>query len=263
MRLIGVIDLANGLAVHARGGDRAHYVPVGTAAGQAIGGDPRALALAYVEHLGLDELYAADLDAIAAHTAGPSGRDVATDRRMHDRIIAGLANAAPLWLDEAIASPDRARHALSLGATRAVVGLETLESFDTLQAICATVGHACVAFSLDLRGGLPIAPRLDDRSDEPAHRLAARAADAGVGAVIVLDLARVGAGTGPDLELMARVRAAAPATTLIAGGGIRGPEDLARLADEGCDGALVATALHDGRLAAADVRRLGHTSGNL
>jgi phosphoribosylformimino-5-aminoimidazole carboxamide ribotide isomerase len=40
---------------------------------------------------------------------------------------------------------------------------------------------------------------------------------------------------------------------LLAGGGVRGYEDLARLADAGCDGALVATALHDGRLCAADV----------
>jgi phosphoribosylformimino-5-aminoimidazole carboxamide ribotide isomerase len=41
--------------------------------------------------------------------------------------------------------------------------------------------------------------------------------------------------------------------TLVAGGGVRGADDLARLADAGCDGALVATALHDGRLSAADV----------
>ncbi len=38
-------------------------------------------------------------------------------------------------------------------------------------------------------------------------------------------------------------------------------EDIARLADAGCDGVLVATALHDGRLGVAEVaaaRRLGH-----
>jgi phosphoribosylformimino-5-aminoimidazole carboxamide ribotide isomerase len=90
--------------------------------------------------------------------------------------------------------------------------------------------------------------------------VAARAASAGAGAVIVIDLARVGTGTGLDLALIARVREAAPQVTLLAGGGVRGPEDLARLADSGCDGALVATALHDGRLGAAEVaaaERLG------
>ena len=83
--------------------------------------------------------------------------------------------------------------------------------------------------------------------------MAARAAEAGVGALIVIDLARVGMGTGLDLALITRVREAVPGLTLFAGGGVRGPEDLARLADAGCDGALVATALHDGRLGAADL----------
>ena len=78
--------------------------------------------------------------------------------------------------------------------------------------------------------------------------LAAWAADAGAGAVIVLDLARVGTGAGVDHVLLREVRAAAPAVTLLAGGGVRDPADLVRLADDGCDGALVASALHDGRL---------------
>jgi len=72
----------------------------------------------------------------------------------------------------------------------------------------------------------------------------------------VIDLARVGTGAGLDFGLIARVRDAVPGLTLLAGGGVRGLEDCARLADTGCDGALVATALHDGRLGAADVAAL-------
>src|SRR5438132_171602 len=92
-----------------------------------------------------------------------------------------------------------------------------------------------------------------ESGDARADRGAARAAAAGAGAVIVTALARVGTGTGLDLGLIARVRAAAPRVTLLAGGGVRGLEDIVRLADAGCDGALVATALHDGRLSAAGV----------
>ena len=72
--------------------------------------------------------------------------------------------------------------------------------------------------------------------------------------MIVIDLMRVGTSVGLDLNLIRRLRAAVPAVTLLAGGGVRGKEDLSRLADTGCDGVLVATALHDGRLSAADVR---------
>jgi len=69
----------------------------------------------------------------------------------------------------------------------------------------------------------------------------------------MIDLARVGTRSGLDLELVARVREAAPGLVLLAGGGVRGLDDLARLSDAGCDGALVATALHDGRIGAAEI----------
>ena len=123
-----------------------------------------------------------------------------------------------------------------------------------------------MAFSLDLRDGEPVIATGANGAiplGEPAHVVASRAANAGVGAVIVLDLARVGTGTGLDVALIARVREAIPGLMLLAGGGVRGYEDLVRLADAGCDGALVATALHDGRLGAAEVasaHHLGHGS---
>jgi len=79
--------------------------------------------------------------------------------------------------------------------------------------------------------------------------------------MIVLELARVGTSAGPDVEMIEGLRRAVPTVSLFAGGGVRGPEDLKRLAAAGCDGALVATALHDGRLRSSDVAgasRLGH-----
>jgi len=235
--------------------------PVTIAGSRIEPGDALAVARAYMDRLGLTELYAADLDAIL-------GLDEAGRTSQSTVVAAVAALGAPLWLDAGVSSADQARHVLGLGAARVVVGLETLPSYDALGEICAAVGGDRVAFSLDLRDGEPmidsgvsggIAP------GEPAHLVAARAADAGVCAVIVIDLARVGTGTGLDLGLIARVRAAAPRVTLLAGGGVRGLEDIVRLADAGCDGALVATALHDGRLGVAEVaaaRQLGRQPGN-
>ena len=242
MRVLGVLDLLAGRAVHARGGRRDSYEPVRTVAGVAIDGDAVELARTYLRHLGLTEFYAADLDAIA-------------NRPPQDTLVASIAAlGAPLWLDAGIASVAAARHALELAAAVVVVGLETMPSYDALAEICASAGGDRVAFSLDLRDGEPV---VDSEASairgEPPHVVAARAAAAGVGALIVIDLARVGMGTGIDLALIARVREAAPGLTLLAGGGVRGADDLARLADAGCDGALVATALHDGRLGAEDI----------
>ena len=241
MQIIGVLDLAGGCAVHARGGRRDQYRPIQDVAGVAIeDGGPIAVARVYVEQLGIAELYAADLDAIMSG-APPSDA------------VRAVSALAPLWLDAGVSSVAGARQALETGATRVIVGLETLSSFDTLSGIRNAVGGNRMAFSLDLRDGQPLARPGVVEPHTAAAAIAARAVDAGVEALILIDLARVGAGRGVDLDVIARVRDAAPDVTLLAGGGIRGPEDLARLAAAGCDGALVASALHDGRLKAADV----------
>jgi uncharacterized protein related to proFAR isomerase len=90
-----------------------------------------------------------------------------------------------------------------------------------------------------------------------AVSLAARAVAAGVVGLLVLDLARVGTGGGVDLELLATLRRRCPSQRLLAGGGVGGPADLERLKRTGCDGALVATALHRGKLEPANFRAMG------
>jgi phosphoribosylformimino-5-aminoimidazole carboxamide ribotide isomerase len=242
MQVIGVVDLLDGRAVHARAGERERYAPVRSRidSSDAPGSVP-ALGRLYVAGFGLTDLYVADLDAIFG-------------KRPQDEIVRSLAASfdAKLWLDAGVVSVERARQVLELGAAHVVVGLETLPSLDALAAICTAIGRERVAFSLDLRDGRPMAgPGFP--SGEPAHVLASRAAAAGAGAIIVIDLARVGIGAGLDLALIARVREAVPGVTLLAGGGVRGWDDLAALDDAGCDGALVASALIDGRLDPAEV----------
>jgi phosphoribosylformimino-5-aminoimidazole carboxamide ribotide isomerase len=239
MRVIGVLDLARGVAVHARGGERARYAPVESCLTRRAS-DPVALATAYREVLGLDELYAADLDAIGG----------AAPQRPLARRLAECCGR--LWLDAGISTEDRALGAVADGAARVVVGLETLASFDDLAAIARAVGGARTAFSLDLRAGMPIVRPAAAHPTRPVA-LVERAAAAGVEAVIVLDVARVGGAAGLDLALVERVRGAVPHVELVAGGGVRGRADLERLAGAGCDAALVATALHDGRLRTGDV----------
>ena len=133
-RVIGVIDLLDGQAVHARGGRRDEYQPIG---------DAVELARTYVDRHGVKELYVADLNAIG-------GRD---PERVALRTISQLA---PMWLDAGISSVERAREAVEIGAAHVVVGLETLSSFSALQQICDAVGGRRVAFSLDLRDGVPL-----------------------------------------------------------------------------------------------------------
>jgi phosphoribosylformimino-5-aminoimidazole carboxamide ribotide isomerase len=234
--VIGVIDLRGGVAVRARGGRRDHYAPISSVAGESIPtGDAAALAHQYVDRFGLSVLYVADLDAIEHHTPP------------HAAVGRIASIAGTLWLDAGIVSPDDAQCALAAGASRLIVGLETLPSFEVLEAIVKAVGRERIVFSLDLRDGHPIATTRDLAQQSPED-LAARAADAGVSAMVMLDLARVGAGSGLDLELLARLQSVASDVAVYAGGGVRGADDVAHLRHTGCRGALIASALLDGSL---------------
>jgi phosphoribosylformimino-5-aminoimidazole carboxamide ribotide isomerase len=236
LSIIGVIDLLRGRAVHAHRGRRAEYLPIAAALDVDISGDAIALARLYVERLGLLDLYVADLDAIQGGTP-------------QDALVASIAQlGADVWVDAGITSVAHARQALGTGASRVIVGLETLHSFEQLYEICSDVGGGRVAFSLDLRGGVPVTAKAAAIPLHTPEIIAASAVDAGVAALIVLDLERVGTDAGVDLSLLGAVRRTVPGVMLLAGGGIRGWDDLYRLEDVGCDGALVATALQSGAI---------------
>ena len=233
--ILGVLDLRRGLAVRARGGRREHYQPIDIVAGEAIRpGDADDLARHYINRFGLQSLYIADLDAIE-HGAPQTA------------LVRSVATFARVWLDAGITSVEQAERALDCGVGRVIVGLETLSSFAELDSIVQHVGGERVVFSLDLRDGTSVTPVQEFVRQRP-EVLAARAADAGVKAIIVLDLARVGAHSGQDLDLLARVRSSAGAAHVYAGGGVRDAGDVEQLRRAGCHGALVASALLDGDL---------------
>jgi phosphoribosylformimino-5-aminoimidazole carboxamide ribotide isomerase len=246
MHVIPVIDLSAGRAVHARGGDRARYEPVRSALAPATPGDAAALARAYREVLGAGLCYVADLDAIRG---GSPQRSRVAD-------LAGAQGfAGQLLVDAGVTDALGAVDLLACGAERVIVGLETLPDFGRLAAIVGAVGAKRVTFSLDLGHGVPLG--IAGQGDAPT--LARRAVEAGVSSVLLLDLGRVGAGTGVDLGLLRRLRAELESVELLAGGGVRDPADLVALADAGCDAALVGTAVHEGRITGAHVAALAQS----
>jgi phosphoribosylformimino-5-aminoimidazole carboxamide ribotide isomerase len=231
MRVVGVIDLKAGTAVHAVRGERERYRPVRSViAGHD--GDPISLARAFRAQLGLDELYVADLDAIGGEGENSSS-------------IGALAREARVMVDAGVSEPKRARALLDLGAHRVVVGTETLTGLDALDRLLAELPEDAVVLSADLRDGRTLSP--DPRlAGLPALDAVARLHREGLREAIVLDLARVGSGVGPDVGLIAEIHAAFPDLELLAGGGVRDVGDLRALGDAGAAGALVATALHSG-----------------
>jgi phosphoribosylformimino-5-aminoimidazole carboxamide ribotide isomerase len=240
MRVIPVIDLKGGVAVHAVRGDRARYRPVQGRI--ADGSDPVRLARAVRDGFGLDELYVADLDAIVDGTRSAD-------------LVAALAQEARVMVDAGTAEATTISHLLELGVTRVVIGTETLPGDEAFRRLRSELPEAPLVLSLDLRGGALISP--DPRlSGMGAADALARLADAGAREVIVLDLLRVGSGEGPDLTSISELHARFPDLELLAGGGVRNAADLGALADAGAAGALIATALHNGAISADELRAL-------
>jgi phosphoribosylformimino-5-aminoimidazole carboxamide ribotide isomerase len=240
MRVIPVIDLKSAAAVHAMRGERERYRPLRSAI--VPGSDPVQVTRAVREALGLAELYVADLDAIAG---GPAHREV----------IAALAREARVMVDAGVTEVAEVRLLLELGAARVVIGTETLADRAALEHLQEELPDAPLVLSLDLRAGRVLSPDPELARLDAPHALA-RLARFGVREVIVLDLARVGSGAGPDVALVRELGARFPELELLAGGGVRDVADLRALADAGAAGALVATALHSGAIGPDDLRAL-------
>lgn len=222
MEVIPVIDLMDGSVAHARRGERASYRPIRSSLVEGAG--PLAITAALMTLAPFRTLYIADIDAIR----GQGG---------HAHAIAALAAAYPdteIWVDrgetdvEALSEREVEHEGVS------VIGSESFEDVRTLvHAMKASRG----VLSLDHDADGPLGPRKvhDNPSLWPER-------------VIVMTLARVGAEAGPDFDRLAKAVARAGSRKIYAAGGVRGLDDLAALQDLGVAGALVASALHDGRI---------------
>lgn len=243
MRVIPVMDLMGGQVVRGVAGRRSEYRAIQSQI--AADAQPATVARALVERFGFDSVYVADLDAIR------EGR-YAMDR-WREIAAAGLK----LWLDAGTGTADAARTVLARAGeaevqAELVVGLESLQAFEELTEI-VRLCPAGVLFSLDMQSGRPLTQVESCRSLSPLE-IVERVWTCGIRRLIVLDLADVGVGGGTrTLELCRTIRTTHPEVELIAGGGVRGRDDLRILADAGCNAVLVASALHDGRLSREDV----------
>jgi phosphoribosylformimino-5-aminoimidazole carboxamide ribotide isomerase len=221
------------------GGRRHEYRPVVSRWTQST--QPLALAEAMQQAYGFRRFYVADLDAIGG---------TRPDWEIYTSL---LERGFELAVDAGVREVDDGRRLLE-GGVNCVVGLESVSGPQTLRALLAGSNLGQVIFSLDLKHGEPLGNLSNWRTPD-VWSIAQQAIEMGLGRLIVLDLARVGEGAGVGTEdLCRRLRRDYPQLELIAGGGVRDLEDLRTLEACGVDWALVASALHDGRLEPGSVK---------
>ncbi|HEV8646812.1 MAG TPA: HisA/HisF-related TIM barrel protein [Burkholderiales bacterium] len=224
--MIPVVDLLKGQVVHAREGRRAEYRPVQSRLCEGV--DAEMVVDALLRLHPFRSLYVADLDAIQRQ-----GSNLDSLKRIRLRFP-----NLDLWVDSGIAEEHGLDAWLRADIGRAVIGSESLLDAEFMSLAQLRCGDLSPVLSLDFIA--------EEFKGPPA--LLADPARYWPERLLAMNLRRVGSDAGPDLALIATLAAKAPACEVYAAGGIRSVEDLERVAAAGAAGALIATALHDGRL---------------
>lgn len=231
MEIIPVLDLMNGLAVHARHGRRESYQPLQSPL--CASAEPQAVVAGLLRLHPFQTVYVADLDALMG-------------RARQTAMLESLRRAFPqvvFWIDQGL--PDHGLKGCFRPEDNAqtVIGSESLsvEQWGTLE-----FGGNRFILSLDFReeGLLGPAPLLECPDSWPER-------------IILMSLPHVGGMEGPDFTRAEQFQARYPGHRYIAAGGVRDENDLRRLEDQGLAGVLLASALHSGAVDARVLRQYG------
>jgi phosphoribosylformimino-5-aminoimidazole carboxamide ribotide isomerase len=195
---------------------------------------------------GADGIHVVDLDA--AFGRGENGALI--------REIVRAAGTVPVQVGGGVRTLQAVEALLAAGVERVVLGSLPFTSPEIFAKIAGRhAGRIVVA--LDCKNGRPtVRGWTEDAGAGTLGDAVPVLVRAGIGALLVTDVAKDGAMEGPGRALLAEARRSF-AGEIIASGGIRGEEDLP-LVDEvlsgGPRGAILGRALHDGKTSVARLR---------
>ena len=244
MQIVGVIDILNGLAVHAKCGERSAYAPVKSVLSNDA--NPISIANAYRSY-GIRNGYIADLNGI-----------------LHGKILwQKLEQIAKInidWIvDVGVTDFEVLIRIAMLGMTP-ILATESLREQSELakQTQFCVENHIPFVCSLDLKGSMPLPSGFV--AGRSSFELLQQMLDNNANHILLLDLLRVGSQSGVGTQpLVSWLRFHAPEVRVLVGGGIRSIDDIRELEALGVHAVLVATALHDGSLRKDDLIALETT----
>ncbi len=236
-------------AVDVQGG-RAVQLVQGVAGSEKTFGDPVEAARNW-QRRGAEWIHLVDLDA--AFGRG-SNRDLLAE-------IVGVLDI-DVEMSGGIRDDASLEAALATGCRRVNIGTAALERPEWCAAVIAAHGDR-VAIGLDVRGRT-LAARGWTREGGDLYEVLARLDDEGCARYVVTDVHKDGMLQGPNLPLLRDVCAATD-RPVVASGGITELADLEALQgllDDGVEGAIVGTALYEGRFTLEDALALTRPGGS-
>lgn len=227
MQIIPVIDLLNGVVVHAKQGDRQRYQPIKSLLTDSS--QPLDIVAALLAVYPFQQLYIADLNAI---------QKIAGLNAINYPIIEAIAQGFPqleLWIDTGICS-DIALNTWQKRNSKLVLGTENFTDLTQFTAL-KNQHKSPFVLSLDFmpNGFKGPTELLKDNSHWPKE-------------VIVMCTKNVGSNHGFDSDLTKKIIQKMTDHHVYVAGGVRGLDDLIQLKKMQVHGALIATALHQKQL---------------
>jgi phosphoribosylformimino-5-aminoimidazole carboxamide ribotide isomerase len=232
LKIIPVIDVLNGIVVHAVRGIRKEYRPLQSILTKSV--KPSEVAMTF-KNIGFSDLYVADLDAII---------NCSTNFYILKKI--SEETDIKLMVDAGVTSIERAQKLLECGISKLIIGTETLQRKSCVSDAVSLFGTERVVVSLDFKGNKILVKLGFDGCSDPMCLLR-QFKEMGVSQVIVLDLLRVGSAEGVNVDFLKNVIEEVGIDVYV-GGGVRDIKDLVELKNLGVAGALVATGLHTGKI---------------
>ena len=239
-RLIFVMDLLDGVIVHAKRGERDQYKPINLFSSIVSSSDP----VHIIEELKPEELYIADLNRLM--NTGDN-RAILKELRTRNREL-------KIMLDYGIKRFEDLKEAVDAElADNFVLGTETT-SMDLIEEASKSdmLNDKRVSVSVDLFNKEVLT---SDKRLRIAPLLLVKALNEyPIQDVIVLELGRVGTKRGIGFDFLSRAVAVSE-HNILCGGGVRSYDDISMMEQIGVKGALVATALHDGSIPVSALRK--------
>jgi phosphoribosylformimino-5-aminoimidazole carboxamide ribotide isomerase len=223
-RIIFVIDILNGNAVHAVKGERSNYMPLRESK-ICSSSDP----LEIIREVMPKEVYIADLNRLQQ-----TGNNFDLIRKI-SRMKKTMADIGAKNMDDII-------HGMELADTL-IVGTETASMEVIKNAAALLPGKINV--SIDIKDGRVLTN--DPNVSKEPLAVVKSLNEINIRDIIILNLKKVGTSEGIDVDFLRDIISISKHNVLV-GGGIRDMEDIIALEEIGVSGALVATALHNGSI---------------
>jgi len=228
--LYPAIDIRRGRVVRLVRGDAARETVFGT--------DPESMARDLVRR-GATRLHVVDLD-------GAFGDGSALDAVVG--VVEAVGSSVEVQVGGGLRDAAAVDGVLARGAARAILGTTALGDPASVGRAITRHGAERIAVALDVRGSVAVGEGwVGSAAVVALDRAVETLLEQGVRRFVVTSIEHDGTLSGPDIDLLRRVRAVG-AVEVIASGGIRSLEDLVAVADAGCVGAVVGRAIYGGGL---------------